>query len=134
MKGLKIILWITALCCLPGFVLAALPWKAVKAFCDSAGILTPVGLPITVVMYRLLSAMFGVIGIFFVILARNPLKYGGMLLLAAYGLVGFGVFSLAAGIRYGLPVWTYSCDFIFAVGAGLLLLVFRKKAEQSNSA
>jgi len=95
---------------------------------------TPIALPLTVFMYRLCSAIFGIIGIFFVMLARNPLKYGGMLLLAAYGLVGYGIFSIVAGIRYGLPVWTYSGDVIFGVVAGVLLLIFRKKAMQTNSA
>jgi len=85
-------------------------------------------------MFRLSLVLFGMIGIFFVILARDPLKYGAMLLLAAYGLVGYGIFSLVAGIRYGLPVWTYSGDVIFGIVAGLLLLTFRKRAMQTNSA
>jgi uncharacterized membrane protein YjjP (DUF1212 family) len=72
--------------------------------------------------------MFGMIGIFFTILARNPLKYGAMLLLAAYGLLCYGVFCLAGGIRYGLPVWAYYGDVVFGIVAGILLLVFRKKA------
>jgi len=74
------------------------------------------------------------IGIFFVILARNPLKYGAMLPLAAYGLLCYGVFCLVGGIRYGLPVWTYSGDVIFGVVAGVLILVLRKKAMRANSA
>jgi uncharacterized membrane protein YjjP (DUF1212 family) len=78
--------------------------------------------------------MFGLIGIFFLILARNPLKYGAMLLLAAYGLLCFAVFCLAGGIRYGLPVWIYSGDVIFGAVAGSLLLIFRKKAMQTKTA
>jgi hypothetical protein len=74
------------------------------------------------------------IGIFFVILARNPLKYGAMLPLAAYGLVCYGIFCLVGGIRYGLPVWTYSGDVIFGVAAGVLILVLRKKTMRANSA
>jgi hypothetical protein len=73
------------------------------------------------------------IGIFFAILARNPLKYGAMLLLASYGLVIYGIFSLVAGIRYRLPVWIYANDVIFGVVAGVLLLIFRKKAIPVNS-
>ena len=134
MKGLKIILWITGICCLPGFVFAALPWRVVTASCDWAGIQAPVALPITVLVYRLCCAMCGAIGVFFVILARNPLKYGRMLLLAAYGLAGYGILSLVGGIRYGLPAWTYSGDVIFGVVAGVLLLIFRKRAMQTNSA
>lgn len=134
MKGLKIILWITGICCLLGFVFAALPWQVVTASCDWAGIQAPVALPITVLVYRLCCAICGAIGIFFVILAWNPLKYGRMLLLAAYGLAGYGVLSLVGGIRYGLPAWTYSSDVIFGVVAGVLLLIFRKRAMQTNSA
>lgn len=56
------------------------------------------------------------------------------LLLAAYGLLCFGVFCLAGGIRYGLPVWLYSDNVIFSVVAGVLILTFRKKAIRANSA
>ncbi len=134
MKGLKIILWICAICCLLAFIFAALPWGAITALCRWGGIEPPTAEPITVFMFRLAEVLFGMIGIFFVILARNPLKYGAMLLLAAYGLLCYGVFSLVGGMRYGLPVWTYSGDVIFGVVAGVLLLIFRKKAMQTNSA
>ena len=134
MKGLKTVLWICAVCCLPGFVFAALPWRAFTGLCHWVGIQPPAAEAITVLMFRLSLAIFGMIGIFFVILARNPLKYGAMLLLAAYGLVCYGVFSLVGGIRYGLPVWTYSGDVIFGVVAGVLLAIFRKKVIQANSA
>jgi hypothetical protein len=67
-------------------------------------------------------------GIFFVILARNPLNYGAMLLLAGYGLICFGIFYLVGGIRYGLPVCIYSQKSIFSAVLGVLILVFRKKA------
>ena len=67
-------------------------------------------------------------GIFFVILARNPISYGAMLLLAGYGLICFGIFYLVGGIRYGLPVWIYSQKSIFSALVGVLILIFRKKA------
>ena len=134
MKGLKTVLWICAVCCLSGFVFAALPWRAFTALCHWVGIQPPAAEAITVFMFRLSLAIFGMIGIFFVILARNPLKYGAMLLLAAYGLVCYGVFSLVGGLRYGLPVWTYAGDVIFGVVAGVLLVFFRKKAIRSSTA
>ena len=134
MKGLKIILWIGAICCLLAFIFAALPWRAITALFHWAGIEPPAAEPITVFMFRLAEVLFGMIGIFFVILARNPLKYGAMLLLAAYGLVCYGVFALVGGVRYGFPVWTYSGDVIFSIVAGVLLLIFRKKAIATNSA
>ena len=133
MKGLKITLWFTAVCCLSGFALAALPWKAMTALCGWAGIQAPSAMPLTVFIYRLFSAVIGVIGIFFVMLARNPLKYGGMLSLAAYGISGYGIFALFGGMRYGFPAWTYSLDFTFGVVVGILLIIFRKKALRTNS-
>ena len=133
MKGLKIILWICAIGCLLSFIVAVLPWQTITALFNWAGIEPPFAEAITVFMFRLSLVIFGLIGIFFAILARNPLKYGAMLPLATYGLMVYGIFSLAAGIRYELPVWTYSGDVIFGIVAGLLLLILRKKAIQTKS-
>ncbi|KPL05675.1 hypothetical protein AMJ85_11245 [candidate division BRC1 bacterium SM23_51] len=134
MKGLKIVLWICAICCFLGLVFAALPWRAITACFDWFGLQPPAAEPLTVYIFRLCLAMAGLIGVFFIILARDPLKYGAMLLLAAYGLLCYGLFCLVGGIRYELPVWVYSGDVIFGIVAGVLVLVFRKKAMQADSA
>jgi hypothetical protein len=128
MKGLKIVLWICAVCCLLGFVAAALPWAVIVACFEWFDLKPPPTEPVMTYMLRVSVATFGFIGIFFVLLARNPLKYGGMLPLAAYGLLCFGVFCLVGGIRYGLPAWAYSGDVAFGLVAGILILTFRKKA------
>ena len=128
MKGLKIVLWVCAIFCLLGFVVAALPWRVMISLCQRAGVEPPTPDAITVYVFRLFMAMFGLIGIFFVILARDPLKYGAMLLLAAYGLLAFGVFCLVGGIKYPIPLFAYLGDVIFGVVAGVLLLIFRRRA------
>nr|VFJ54652.1 MAG: hypothetical protein BECKFM1743A_GA0114220_101352 [Candidatus Kentron sp. FM]VFJ55168.1 MAG: hypothetical protein BECKFM1743C_GA0114222_101524 [Candidatus Kentron sp. FM]VFK09210.1 MAG: hypothetical protein BECKFM1743B_GA0114221_100985 [Candidatus Kentron sp. FM] len=130
MKALKIILWICAIGFALAFPFAALPWPVITGFIHWVGIVPPdaAAPPITVFMFRLALVTFGMIGIFFAILARNPLGYGPMLVLAAYGLVGYGVFCLVGSIGYGLPVLAFSGDVAFGIVAGLLLLVFRKKA------
>ena len=127
MKGLKIILWICAVSCLLGFICAALPWSAIITFYHWSGVQPPFD-AITVFLVRLFLATFGMTGIFFIILARNPLNYDAMLLLSAFGLICFGIFYLVGGFRYGLPVWIYSQKSIFSVVVGVLILVFRKKA------
>ena len=83
---------------------------------------------ITVYVFRLFMAVSGIIGIFFVILARDPLKYGAMLQFAAYGLLSYGVFCLVGGIKYPIPLGTYLGDASFGIAAGVLLLLFRRKA------
>ena len=134
MKGLKVVLWICAICCLLGFVAAALPWRVIAAWYQWTGVQPPTADPITVFAFRLFMAVSGIIGIFFVILARDPLKHGAMLPLAAYGLLSFGVFCFVGGIRYAIPLCTYFGDVISGVVAGVLLLVFRRKAMQTDSA
>jgi len=132
MKGLKIVLWICAIYCFTGFIPAALPWDTIVALFNWVGIQPPTTEAISVFIFRLGSAIFGLIGIFLVILARNPLKYGVMLLLAAYGLMLFGVLVLIGGIRYELPVWAYFSDVIIGIVGGVLLLYFRKKELAAN--
>ena len=134
MRDLKITLWICAVLCLLGFIFAAFPWSAITTLCQWAGVQPPAAEPITVYMIRLCLAMAGMIGVFFLMFARNPLKYGGMSLLAAYGLVCYGLFCLVGGIRYALPVWAYVGDVIFGFVLGILILIFRRKAIEANKA
>jgi len=133
MKELKIVLWVCAVSCLLGFAFGALPWKAILAFFRFFGIQPPITDPITTYMLRLCMATFGLIGIFFVILARNPMKYGEMLPLAGFGILFMGLFSLLGGIRYGFPVWCYIIDVIFCTVAGVLVFILRKKVMQTDS-
>ena len=134
MKSLKVTLWICGVLCLLSFIFAALPWRVITALCEWVGFQFPAASPIIVYMIRLCLAVVGLIGVFFIILGRNPLKYGAMLLLAAYGLLCYGLFCLVGGIRYALPVWMYAGDVIFGFVAGVLILMFRKKAMQTNTA
>ena len=134
MKGLKIMLWICAIRFLPAFIPAAVvPWPALAAGVEWLGLQPPGTEEFTKIMVRFSLAGFGMVGVFFAILARNHFKYGVMLPLAVYGLVGFGIVYLVAGIRYELPIWTYSINTIFGVVAGALLLIFRKKAMRTDS-
>ena len=132
MKGLKIVLWICAIYCFTGIIPAVLPWNTIVALFNWVEIPPPTTEAINVFIFRLGSAIFGLIGTFLVILARNPLKYGVMLLLAAYGLMLFGVLVLIGGIRYELPVLAYFSDVIIGIGGCTLLLYFRKKELGTN--
>ena len=133
MKGLKNTLWVCAIGFLLNFIFAALPWRALSAWANQFGVQIPTAEPWTVFAFRILFTTYGMIGVFFVILARNPLKYGEMLLLAAYGLLLLGVLVLIGSIRYALPFITYIVDVIFCFITGILILIFRREAIQANS-
>jgi hypothetical protein len=132
-KGLKNTLWVCAIGFLLNFIFAALPWKAMTAWANVFGVQMPVAEPWTVFAVRILFTTYGMIGAFFVILARNPLKYGEMLLLAAYGLLLLGILVLIGSIWYALPFITYFFDVIFCFITGVLILIFRREAIQANS-
>jgi len=134
MKGLKIILWICAISCLMGFILSVSPWRAITTFNQWTGIQPPTADPTTVFLLRLFMMTVGMMGLFYLILACNPLKNDAMLLFAAYGFLIFsGIFYFVDGIRYGIPSWYCSLKAISAVVLGVLILIFRRKAIRSST-
>ncbi len=140
MKGLKITLWICAIHFLLSFFFLPLPWRAIIAWFNQYGVQISTSDPWTIFWLRLLLTTFGMIGVFFVILARNPLKYGEMLLLAAYGLLLLGVVVFIGSMLYVVPnelpiiiTATIGKVFFYFI-LGVLILSFRKGAMQANNA
>ena len=127
MKPLKITLWICGIAFLFSAVFAFLPWGVTLNWVRAAGVPSPPTNPMAILVFRFCLVLIGLIGVFFVMLARNPLGYGGMLLLGGYGLVGLGLFILMLGSRYELPAWTYTVDGLFCSIAGVSVLVFRRR-------
>jgi hypothetical protein len=128
MKGLKIVLWICTVAFLCSFIAAVLPWPWIIAGAQWGGVIPPTTESTDVFIFRLSMATYGMIGIFFLLLARKPLAYGNMLLLAAYGLMALGVMILIGGMRYEMPLWAYGSKAVFIVLLGALIRVFRDKA------
>jgi len=127
MTAAKTFLWICAIGLLASFILAVLPWQALMSWFEQLGIQAPERYPLTEFMFRVCFGLLGTIGIFFVILARNPLAYGPMLKLAAYGLIVWGLISCSGGIYYSFPAITYVGDLVFCVIAGVYLIAFQRK-------
>jgi hypothetical protein len=133
-KALKIILWISAIgSSLSGFVTAILPWHVITGFIASSGVQPPGDEPSTIYMFRLGFMAYGMMGVFFGILARNPLKYGVMLPFAACFLVCYSLFRLVGGILYQYPIWHYMGDVITGIVFGVLILILRKRALKSSN-
>ncbi|KPK87250.1 hypothetical protein AMJ80_12255 [bacterium SM23_31] len=70
------------------------------------------------------------IGIFFLKLAFNPLKCGGMLSLAGFGLLLLGLICLVWGIYYTFSYWVWLIDILFFFIFGILIMYFKGKAAQ----
>jgi len=133
MKKLKVVLWICALSCLLGFVIAAFPWRSLIAMLQWFGVQPPTPLPLIVYALRVFLATFGLIGVFFLILALNPFSTGPCCRLPRTDFCVWAFFCLAGGIWYSMPVHMYAGDVIFCLVAGVLVLVFRKNAINAGS-
>ena len=133
MKGLKIVLWICGALLLLEFVEMLVPVRFLASWCGRFGIEMPLD-PMSTYMMRMCQASFGLMGVFLIILAKDPLKYGPMVLLAGYGDLFLALVVLAWGSRYGLPplmVWLGTATLVIV---GVLILLFRGKAIKEQGA
>jgi peptidoglycan/LPS O-acetylase OafA/YrhL len=81
---------------------------------------------------RLLSATFTLVGVFLVILALDPLKYGVMVPFTGIAAVILGAFCAAAGLLAKMPTWWYLGDALCCLVLGVLILVFWQQANQTS--
>ena len=134
MRSLKIILWITAIGCLTAVPFIFLPWAVVESIGSWFGIESLPDAPIVIYFFKVVFGVFGLIGVFFIILARDPLKYRFMLNLGMLGLILFGLLALIIGFSLGLPPIVYLGDGLSGLVLGIAILIFSSKPRQSLKA
>lgn len=125
--SLKVVLWITGIGCLMAVPFIFLPWSVIKAMASFFGHDPMPDVPIMVYYIKVMCGAGGFMGIFFIILARNPLAYGPMLYLGAYGLIVLGLLELILGIIIDVYPKVYIFDVSFALILGIIILVFSLK-------
>jgi hypothetical protein len=123
MKALKAVLVVLGLLCLIGTVpTTVLPWSSIVRYLGILGLAAPVGDPLVVYCVRLSSLGFALIGIFFLVLSTDPVRYRPMLVLAVCGLGLMGAAALVTGwLTQMEPRW-YLVDFAVWLIAALLIL------------
>ncbi|MFC1614107.1 hypothetical protein ACFL5K_02300 [Gemmatimonadota bacterium] len=134
MKSLKIVLWICALGCLTAVPLVILPWGIIENIMLCFGLEPIPDTPAAMYFVRVACGVFGLVGIFFIILARNPLDYGPMLNLCAYGLIVFGLLSLIIGLSLKMSPIVFLGDVIFGIILGILIAILSSKAQRAIKA
>lgn len=133
MKSLKVALWVTAIGCLTAVPFIFLPWSVVESIGSWFGIESLPNSPIAVYFFRVVFGVFGCIGVFFMLLARNPLQYGRMLDLGAFGLILFGLLALIMGIAIGLPFIVYVGDGLSGLVLGIVIVISSSKSKRLQS-
>jgi hypothetical protein len=130
MKSLKVALWVAAFGCLTAVPFIFLPWGAVESIISWFGIEPMPNVPIVIYIFRVVCGVIGLIGVYFIILARNPLNYGPMLDLGAYGLILFGLLALILGLKIGMPPIAYIGDALSGLILGIIIAIFSSKAKR----
>lgn len=130
MNILKITLWICGLGCLSAIPFIFLPWHIIGDILIWFGV-EPIPDIVNLQYFsRIAYGVFGMIGIYFIILARNPLAYGPMLYLGAYGLIAFGILSFILGIVLNIPRIIFLGDAIFGILIGIIIIILSSKAKK----
>jgi hypothetical protein len=123
MKALKVVLVVLGIVCIlstaPG---AVAPWSTIVHWLGVLGYDPLPDQPMVIYSMRLSSLGFALMGVFFLVLATDPLRYRPMLALAVCGLFLTAALALAAGWLLQMqPPW-YLADCAFSLVAALLIL------------
>ncbi len=132
MRALKICLWITGVGCLLWVFGMFLPMSVFESIAKFFGIeLLPDSL-LFMYAFRLMSATYAAVGVFFIILALQPMKYGVMVPFSGLGAVFVGVVCAIAGLSTAMPLWWFLGDSLSCLVLGVLILVFWQQAKQTS--
>ena len=124
MRALKICLWIAGVGCLLSVFGVFLPMSVFESIAKFFGIELLPDSPLLVYAVRLMSATYAAVGVFFIILALQPMKYGVMVPFSGLGAVFVGVVCAIAGLSTAMPLWWFLGDSLSCLVLGVLILVF----------
>ncbi|MBN2457130.1 MAG: hypothetical protein JXB29_11450 [Sedimentisphaerales bacterium] len=130
MRALKICLWIAAVGCLLSVFGMFLPISVWQSFAKVFGIETFPDSPLVVYAVRVMSASYVAVGVFFIILALHPVKYGVMVPFSGLAAVFLGVVCGITGLAAGMPALWFLGDSLSCVALGVLIFVFWKRYFQ----
>jgi len=132
MRALKICLWIAGVGCLLSVFGMFLPMPVFESIAKFFGIESLPDSPLLVYAVRLMSATYAAVGVFFIILALDPMKYGVMVPFSGVGAVFVGVVCAIAGLLTAMPLWGFLGDSLSCLVLGVLILVFWQQAKQTS--
>ncbi|MFC1677468.1 DUF4345 family protein [Planctomycetota bacterium] len=130
MRGLKVCLWVAGLACLLSVFGVVFPMSCWEKIAGYFGAEPLPDSPLFEYMVRLMSATYVGVGVFFVILARDPARYGVMVPFAGYAAVLLGLTCAATGLVIGMPVLWFLGDSVGSLVLGMLILTFWQKARK----
>jgi hypothetical protein len=134
MRGLKICLWIAGFVCLLSVFGVFLPLSTLESLSKAFGIESLPDSPLFVYAARLMSATYALVGVFFIILALAPIKYGVLVPFSGLAAVLLGVVCAIVGIIEAMPVLWFLGDSLSCIVLGILILFFWRQANRKSEA
>ncbi|MHC4621558.1 MAG: hypothetical protein ACYTEQ_27770 [Planctomycetota bacterium] len=129
MRALKICLWIAGILCLLSVVGLFLPFSVFESIADYFGVEELPAWPLFIYAIRTGAAAFVGIGIFFIIIALDPMKYGVLVPFSGITAVFIGAVCAISGPIVGMPAIWYLGDALSCLALGVLILVFWRRAK-----
>jgi len=133
MRSLKICLWIAGIGCLLSVFGMFLPVSAWGSIAKFFGIESLPDSPLIMYAIRTVAATYIGVGVFFIILALEPMKYGVLVPFSGLAAVCIGVVCAITGLTVGMPVLWFLGDSLSCVVLGVLIVVFWRYAKQTYS-
>lgn len=130
MRGLKICLWIVGILCLLSVLGMFLPVGVIESFVQLFGEQSFPDSPVFVYSLRLMSATYAGVGVYFIILAMEPMKYGIMVPFSGWAAVVLGIICAITGAAVGMPVMWFMGDSLSCLILGVLILLFWQKSKK----
>jgi len=132
MRALKICLWIAGILCLLSVFGMFLPISAWQSFAKIFGVESLPDSPVFVYVVRLMLASYVGVGVFFVILALDPTKYGVLVPFSGIASVLLGIVCAIVGLVAAMPSLWFLGDSLSCVVLGVLILAFWQRAKQKS--
>jgi len=132
MRGLKICLWIAGIGCLLSVFGMFLPISAWQSIAKIFGVESLPDSPLFEYAVRLMSATYVGVGVFFVILALDPMKYTVLMPFTGIAAVLLGLICGITGLAVKMPTLWFLGDSLSCLLLGVLILVFWRRAKKTS--
>jgi hypothetical protein len=133
MRGLKICLWITGISCLLAVFGMFLPISVCQNVAKIFGVEAMFRYsPVFSYALRTVAATYVGIGVFFVILAIAPMKYGVLVPFSAIAAFFLGLFCAIAGLATEMPTLWFMSDALTCMILGILIFMFWRQTKQTS--
>lgn len=129
MRCLKVCLWVGAVGCLLSVAGLFLPLSVIESWANKLGAGPFPDSAVVGYALRTMSATWVAAGVFLVILALDPMKYGVLVPFSGAAAVFLGVVCAISGLVSGIPLWWFMGDALSCTVFGILILLFWKRVK-----